>query len=239
MNFPPLPSHPALFLDIDGTLLELRDAPDQVAADGELLSLLPALRQSCGGALAVVSGRPVGGIDGLFFPLRLPAAGQHGIERRDAAGNTHFHDGCGRQLDALRRQMGALVERHPELLMEDKGASIALHFRRTPHLAGEVRSRLEECLLEAADFCLQEGKMVLEVKPAGRDKGTALLEFMAEPPFRGRLPVFLGDDVTDEYAFLEVNRLGGLAVKVGEGPSVAPWRLPGVAAVRAWLGRLL
>jgi trehalose 6-phosphate phosphatase len=238
MNAPPLPSVPALFLDIDGTLVELRDSPGQVAVDRELLSLLPALHRSCGGALALVSGRPVSGIDVLFSPLKLPAAGQHGVERRDAAGETHSHAVCGAQLDALRQRAAALAQRHPELLVEDKGASVALHFRAAPHLAGEVQACLEEWLAEAADFTLQEGKMVLEAKPAGRDKGTALLEFMAEPPFRGRQPVFLGDDVTDEYGFQAVNRLGGLAVKVGQGTSAAPWRLPDVAAVHAWLRRL-
>jgi len=238
MTHPPLPSAPALFLDIDGTLVELQDSPEQVAVDRDLLALLPPLFAACGGALALVSGRPVSGIDDLFAPLKLPAAGQHGVERRDAAGETHFHAGCGIQLDALRRRAAALAQRHPELLVEDKGASVAVHFRRAPHLAGEVRACLEEWLEEAADFKLQGGKMVLEAKPAGRDKGTALLEFMAEAPFLGRLPVFLGDDVTDEYGFQAVNRLGGLAIKVGEGPSVAPWRLPDVAAVHAWLGEL-
>ncbi len=238
MTHPPLPAAPALFLDIDGTLLELQDSPGQVAVDRDLLALLPPLFAACNGALALVSGRPVSGIDDLFAPLKLPAAGQHGVERRDAAGETHFHLGCGIQLDVLRRRAAALAQRQPELLVEDKGASVAVHFRRAPHLAGEVRARLEEWLEDAPDFRLQIGKMVLEAKPAGRDKGIALLEFMAEVPFRGRLPVFLGDDATDEYGFRAVTELGGMAIKVGEGSSVAPWRLPDVAAVRTWLGSL-
>ena len=124
----------------------------------------------------------------------------------------------------------------PELLVEDKGMSIAVHYRQAPQFAGEVRRMLGECLVQCGDtFRLQEGKMVVELKPAGQDKGTAIIEFMNEAPFRGRIPVFIGDDITDEHGFVAVNNLGGHSVKVGPGSSAARWRIPNVTAVRAWL----
>jgi trehalose 6-phosphate phosphatase len=125
------------------------------------------------------------------------------------------------------------------LLVEDKGLSLAVHYRQVPERADEVRRALQRCLDSAGKaFHLQPGKMVLEVMPGGSDKGTAILAFMAEAPFLHRLPVFLGDDVTDEHGFAMVHRLGGRAIKVGRGASLARERLADVAAVRAWLERM-
>jgi trehalose 6-phosphate phosphatase len=189
-----------------------------------------------GGALALISGRPVAEVDRLFAPMLLPIAGQHGAERRNAVGATHLHPYSAKQLDDLRHCILNWAFKIPELLVEDKGMSIAVHYRQAPQLAGEVRRILGECLAQCGDtFRLQEGKMVVELKPAGRDKGTAIIEFMSEAPFRGRIPVFIGDDVTDEHGFAAVNNLGGHSVKVGPGSSAARWRIPNVTAVRAWL----
>jgi trehalose 6-phosphate phosphatase len=125
---------------------------------------------------------------------------------------------------------------HQGLVFEDKGASVALHYRLAPQLARAAQSMVREAaepLGEAVE--VQQGKMVVELKPAGCDKGKAIAQFMREAPFEGRVPVFLGDDVTDEYGFRVVNAMGGHAVKVGEGPSVARWRIDNPAAARAWL----
>lgn len=234
----PLPpgSRTAWFLDIDGTLLELAATPDGVRVDQGVLNLLTQLREVSGGAVALISGRSVAIVDSLFKPLRLPVAGQHGVERRDAAGVTHYHQANGQTLTAVRHALAIWAAERPGLLLEDKGLSLALHYRQAPALEADVR-RFIELMVAASggDFCLQSGKMVVEIKPTGRDKGTAIREFLDEAPFHGRIPVFVGDDVSDEYGFEIVNRLGGIAIKVGDEPTTASRRLPDVTAVREWL----
>ncbi|HXF67290.1 MAG TPA: trehalose-phosphatase [Burkholderiales bacterium] len=226
----------AFFLDIDGTLLEHAERPDAVRADPALGRLLAGLQRACGGALALISGRPVAEMDALFAPLRLPAAGQHGVERRDARGTVHRHAIPAEPLRRAARRLGDFAARHAGMLLEDKGHSLALHFRLAPELSGAARAAVAEALAELGpQFEMQAGKLVFELKPGGRDKGTAIEEFMRETPFLGRTPVFIGDDLTDEYGFGIVNRLGGHAIKVGEGHSAAPWRLADAAAVRCWL----
>lgn len=227
----------AVFLDIDGTLLEHVERPDAVRADAALGSLLVALHEATRGALALISGRPVATLDALFAPLRLAVAGQHGIERRGADSRLHRHAFPLEPLRRAARQLGDFAARHAGLLLEDKGHSLALHFRLAPQLAGAAREAVAEVLAALGpDFEMQSGKLVLEIRPGGRNKGTAIEEFMAEAPFAGRLPVFIGDDTSDEYGFAIVNRIGGHAIKVGPGPSSARWRLADAAAVRKWLG---
>lgn len=239
IELPDGPAACAFFLDIDGTLVDIADTPDRVCVDPRLLDTVRRLDAAAGGALALISGRPVDGVDRLFAPLRLPVAGQHGAERRDAAGVVHSHPLCGQQMAALRRCVAAWAAAQADVLVEDKGMSLAVHYRQAPQLGDAVQHALRECIERFGDgFRLQPGKMVLEVKPAGKDKGTAIMEFMQEAPFSGRVPVFVGDDVTDEHGFAVVNSLGGHSVKVGPGPSAARWRMPGVAAVRAWLREL-
>lgn len=240
MDTPPLPdANCAWFLDIDGTLLEFAETPELVWCDPALIEQLRLLAGASAGALALVSGRPIAVVDRLFAPLRLPVAGQHGAERRNAAGRVQYHGAAPERLELIRGLLNAWAGERPGVLVEDKGLTLAVHFRRAPRFRDELERYLLQ-LVEGCDgFRLQSGKMVFEVKPAGRDKGTAVAEFMAEPPFCGRRPVFIGDDVTDEYAFTEVQRLGGMTVKVGEGSSVARWRLRDVAAVRAWIAAWL
>jgi trehalose 6-phosphate phosphatase len=133
-----------------------------------------------------------------------------------------------------------MVAEHPALVLEDKGMNLALHYRSAPELGATVHETLRRLVEELGDdFELQSGKMVMEIKPSGKDKGTAIAEFLAEAPFRGRLPVFIGDDLTDEFGFELINRVGGCSVKVGEGSSAAHWRLPNAVAVRAWLKRFV
>lgn len=239
-DLPGGPTAHAFFLDMDGTLLDIAEAPDLVQADPQLLVTISTLYRATGGAIAVISGRTVAGIDRLLAPLRLPAAGQHGVERRDAAGNTYRHAHSVAQLDELRRCVQQWAAGVDGLLIEDKGMSLAVHYRQMPQLAEQVRQALQECLGRIGDdFGLQPGRMVVDVKPNGRDKGTAILEFMGEPPFAGRIPVFIGDDVTDEHGFAAVSRLGGRTIKVGPGPTIADRRLPDVAGVRLWLESIL
>lgn len=229
----------ALFLDIDGTLLDLAAHPSAVTVDQDLAPLLRALYDATAGAVALITGRTVADADSLFAPLKLCVAGQHGAERRDFAGGLHLH---APPLTGLRRaamRLHHLVSVHPGLVLEEKGMNVALHFRGVPRLEAELVPLLEQLVSELGqDFELQAGKMVLEIKPTGRDKGTAIEEFMQEQPFRGRTPIFIGDDLTDEYGFALVNRLGGRSIKVGADASVAPWRLADATAVRGWLDRL-
>lgn len=235
-GLPPLPAASAFFLDVDGTLLAIATTPASVTVDPGLPRLLGRLQDATGGALALISGRAITALDRLFAPLRLPAAGQHGAERRDAGGAIHAHAIHASGLGEARTAARAFAGSHPGVLVEDKGLSLAVHFRQAPASEAALRARLEAVVAESGgELALQPGKMVFELKPAGRDKGSAIAEFMAEPPFRGRFPVFIGDDVTDEYGFAMVNELGGLSVKVGDGVSCARARLDGVEQVRGWL----
>ena len=237
---PPFQRNWAFFLDIDGTLLEIAETPDAVEANRSELALVGKLSRAAGGAVALISGRSLHVIDQLFSPLVLPAAGQHCVERRDAAGRRHRHRFSVNTLKPAAGGIRTFAARHKGLVFEDKGASVALHYRLAPQLAAAAHDAMREAAEPLGDQVeVQGGKMVVELKPAGCDKGKAIEAFMQEPPFAGRVPVFLGDDVTDEYGFRVVNRLEGHSVKVGEGPSAARWRLQDPAAARAWLGEWL
>lgn len=226
----------AYFFDIDGTLVAIADSPARVRVDDALRRLIAALHRSAGGAVALVSGRAIADIDALFKGSRLPVAGQHGAERRDASGMVSRRARSAAGFPQVRSELASLVERHPSLLLEDKGLSLALHYRAAPRLGGLVHRVMRGLhARHRKDLHLVAGKRVVELLPAGSDKGAAVLRFMREQPFRGRTPVFVGDDVTDEAAFVSVNRLDGHSVKVGAGPTAARWRLADVAAVRRWL----
>jgi len=226
----------ALFLDIDGTLVDIEDRPDTVRIDAGLRDLLRGLCGAMDGAVALISGRSVKEIDRLLAPLRLPAAGQHGAERRSANGLLHLHAPVLERMHEAADRLSRFAARRRGLIVESKGMSLALHYRLAPKLRKLAEAKMRELAMHLGpEYCLQQGKQVLELKPSGRDKGTAIEEFMREPPFAGRLPVFLGDDLTDEFGFACVNRLGGHSVKVGFGASVAAWRIADAAAVRRWL----
>lgn len=236
--WPPADTAPswAFFLDIDGTLLEYADRPGAVCVEGALASTLVRLHRATDGAMALISGRAVSDVDALFAPLVVPAAGQHGAERRSADGTHHRHPTLAEALRPAAEALAGFAGRHPGVFLEDKGMSVALHFRLRPELRDRVArevSRVAETLGDA--WAVQAGRLVLEIRPGGRDKGVAIAEFFAEPPFAGRVAVFVGDDLTDEHGFRMVNRLGGLSVKVGAGGTAARWRLHDSAAVRRWL----
>ncbi len=238
---PPIAPSDALFLDVDGTLLDLAPTPAEVRVDAELFGLLPGLHCALDGACALVSGRALSDLDELFPGLALPAAGQHGCERRDAQGTLHLHAPDRGTLARLGALFADFATRHEGLLLEDKGATLALHYRLAPQLAAKVRQTMEAALADepGAALCLQPGKMLIEIRPDKRDKGAAIRDFMGEMPFAGRRPVFVGDDHGDEHGFAVVRRLGGYGVKVGPGRTRARHRLPDVAAVRQWLAVLV
>ncbi len=232
---PHLPADAGFFLDIDGTLLDIAERPQLVRIDDDLGRLLATVRDASDGAVALISGRPVAEIDRLFG-RNFCAAGQHGAERRDFAGKMHRHRVPLAGLRKARTSLREMVARHPALVLEDKGMNLAVHYRLAPELGATVQEVVRRLAEELGDdFGTQAGKMVMEIKPSGKDKGTAIAEFLEEAPFRGRLAVFIGDDLTDEFGFELINRVGGCSVKVGEGSSAAHWRLPNALAVRAWL----
>jgi trehalose 6-phosphate phosphatase len=226
----------ALFLDADGTLLEIAPRPEAVRAAPGLIDTLDRLDALLGGAVAFVSGRRIGDLDRIFAPLVWPAAGVHGLERRRADGSIERHQ-TRAPLEPIRRALATFVEARPGLLLEDKGLTVSLHYRLAPEQEHAVLD-LARVLVAGREreLRLLEGKMVVEFQPLVADKGAAIAGFMSEPPFLGKRPVFLGDDVTDEDAFKAVNRLGGVTVLVGpERPSAAQRRLSGVPAVHRWL----
>jgi trehalose 6-phosphate phosphatase len=229
-----------LFLDVDGTLLDIADTPSGVLVDAELKSLLAAVARRLEGAVALVSGRSIEAVDRLFDPLVLPAAGLHGLERRTAAGEKKIHgtpDGAP-TLAAARAALAAFVSTHPNTLFEDKGRALALHFRLAPEFETSARQAVQAAVRELGDaYHVQEGKMVLEIKPAAATKATAVEAFLLEPPFLDRTPVFVGDDLTDQAGFRAVEAAGGISIGVGYRVQ-GQWRLENPAAVRRWLGSI-
>lgn len=237
----PDPARIALFLDVDGTLLEFADHPDGVAVDPSLRMLLASLWRALGGALAPVSGRPLDQVDRLLGLPRSAAAGLHGAELRGADGavSLHVHDGA--RLSALHREALARTSGLGGVLVETKPNGVALHWRNAPAAAHAV-DEVARALIEGTGpgFVLQRGDHVVELKPAGIDKGDAVARLMREPVFAGRSPWVVGDDHTDEYAFAMAQSLGGNGVVVGpRRPTVARWALRDPAAVHGWLVALL
>ena len=224
--------HPscALFLDFDGTMVDLAPQPDAVHVPEPLIAVLQDLRQALQGAIAVISGRPLAQIDDYLSPLRLAVAGVHGAERRSADGTLHLLDT--HPLDHVEEAACALAAQHPGLLVENKRGSLALHYRQRPDLEELCIASMQKAVRESTGLTLLRGKMVVEAKPGGASKGRSIESFLAEPPFAGRVPVFIGDDVTDEVGFCTVQGLGGTGIKVGEGETSAWRRLPNPAALR-------
>ncbi len=225
-----------LFLDVDGTLLEIRDTPSAVVADADLLELLSDFHAALGGALCLVSGRSIAEIDRIMSPARYPAAGAHGAELRGADGPIPAEKGAPFPADA-EKALQSVADRHEGLLLERKQGGVSLHYRKAPALEPACREAVESLMADLGeDFRLIAGKMVFEISPAAHNKGAAIRRIGDEPPFAGRTPVFVGDDVTDEDGFEAVNRLGGVTVRVGDiDHSAAKFTLPDVAAVRPWL----
>jgi trehalose 6-phosphate phosphatase len=207
-----------LFLDVDGTLLEIAATPDAVQVEASLQDLLNRLRTVLGGAVALISGRPIVSLDRLFGPHRWAAAGVHGLERRDSQGRWHSQNGFDVATVAQARdRLRQLAERLPGTILEDKGLSVALHYRQVPQLESQIHSEIRAILRALGGrLVLLEGRMVVELRLAGANKADAIREFLGEAPFKGRRPIFIGDDLTDETALEEVQRVGGLSIAVGD-----------------------
>ena len=229
----------AVFLDFDGTLVEIAPRPDQVRVDEALPGDLRRLHGRLDGALAIVTGRPITVIDGFLAPERFDVAGLHGVERRTGAELL----GC-RPEDHpdLRAGVARLLSETadiPAILIEDKGCSVAVHWRlATPSDA----ERAEAVVVSVADtlrarFRLQRGKSVAEILPISATKGHAIRAFLRAAPYAGRTAVFAGDDVTDEEGFDDVNAVGGISVKIGSGPTIAERRLSDLEDVRRLVAR--
>ncbi len=230
----------AFFLDFDGTLADIAPQPDLVKVDPELVQILQQLQKACDGALAIISGRAIATIDHYLQPLKAATAGIHGAEFRFADGTLERAPVSQQDLARAKQLAQEFAGKHQGVLFEDKEISFSLHFRQAPQFEGQVEAFMTELVpARLSSYELQRGKKVIEAKPQGCNKGEAIRRFMAQPPFRGKQPVYAGDDVTDEDAFGVVNALGGLSVKIGEGETQAQLRLQSPAALQSWLQSLL
>jgi trehalose 6-phosphate phosphatase len=223
----------AIFTDFDGTLVDLADTPDAIAVPDALSTEIVEAARLVDGALAVISGRELADLE-RYLPSGIAAAGGHGTERRRSDGSritpaASLNEAAANVASRLRE----FVDGHPGLLLELKTSSVALHYRRAPDLADACRDAMAEALAAAPDFEMLEGKMVVEARPVALGKADAIRAFMNEAPFIGRVPVFLGDDVTDEDGFRAAQEMGGVGIKIGEGKTAARIRTPDVESARA------
>ncbi|MEO6186211.1 MAG: trehalose-phosphatase [Steroidobacteraceae bacterium] len=236
--WPPAQTGIALFLDVDGTLIDLAPAPDDARLRADTLALLQRAFDALDGALALVSGRSVNQVDQLVWPLCLPAAGVHGLERRTAQGQ-HVMHADGQSLEPVRRSLRDFAGSLPGLIFEDKTLGLAIHYRHVPGAEPQV---LQAVMAAAAQLdgaaTVQPGDMVIELKAGPLNKGSAVADFMREHPFSGRRPVFVGDDLTDEDALQWAAAHGGFGVAVGSRVS-STYRLQDSRAVAQWIEQLI
>lgn len=229
----------AFFFDVDGTLAALQDTPEMVSIPSHVRKDLSQLSKLCGGAVAVVSGRPLSQIDQLFSPLVLPAAGIHGAEWRDIQGNLSRTSADPQTLKRIEQRLELGINDLPGVVLEKKKIAFALHYRQAREFSHQTRELARAVAEEFPGLALQSGKCVAELKPASIDKGVAIMRFMQQAPFKGRVPVFFGDDLTDEKGFKAVNQLQGISVKVGEGRTQARYHLHSTDDVYAWIKQSL
>lgn len=232
-----VPRQSAFFFDFDGTLVDIAPRPELVVVPPEVSGLLRALEVHFGGAIAIITGRPLAAVDNFLTPIRLAMAAEHGSVRRDSSGALHVSEGDAGAVAAAYGALQTLADANPGLLLERKTSSLALHYRQRPELGDLCAATVEETVAANPGLIVLPGKMVFELKPKGIDKGVAVRAFMAEPPFLGRTPIFAGDDVTDEHAFAVVNALGGISVKIDEGATEATYRT-NRAGLIDWLSQL-
>ncbi len=230
MLLPPF-DQAALLLDLDGTLLDIAPTPDQVVVPPTLPATLARLRDQLGGALAVISGRPVDQVDALLPGVVPAVAGEHGGALRPAPGAALVRAAVPDLPPGLIEAAQAITAAHPGVLLERKARGFVLHYRPAPEAGPSVRAAMEALVAPYhGDFRLLAAHMAWEIRPRGVDKGTAITEVMALPEFAGRLPVFIGDDVTDEDGMVVARAMGGVGLFV-------PEVFGSAGAVRAWLAR--
>lgn len=227
----------AIFLDFDGTIVEIEQSPEAVLLPAATRRLLKALRDRSGGALALISGREIAALDRMLHPLVLPVAGVHGLERRDAQGVIHTSPST--DLTPVTFVLKKTIGRESGVLIEQKPGAVAIHYRLRPDLERRCRESVEKIVQYRPDLCLLRGKMVFELTHNCADKGSAIDAFLSEPPFAGRIPIFAGDDVTDEAGFSFVNGRGGISIKVGAQQTAAQFRVKGVPELENWLGAVV
>jgi trehalose 6-phosphate phosphatase len=233
-----LPSR-AVLLDVDGTILDLAPTPLEVVVPPDLTVALELLSRRVGGALAFVSGRPLAELDLFFAPLKLPSIAVHGAELRQADGTvrraTAFLD------PELKVELVRIADDRPGVVIEDKGYSVAIHYRQAPHLGHEVRDEVSAVCARFTSARLEilPGKSVVEVKQPSFNKGTAVRELMQHEPFKGRRPIFIGDDVTDEAAFDVMPEFDGVAFSVGREVQGIAGMFETPTAVRRWIAEMV
>lgn len=223
----------SLFLDFDGTLVEIAPRHDAVQVSSELRELLVELRERLDGRVAILTGRSAENVERLIEPLLLAIGGHHGLETRNAQGSAAIERPP--ILDEMLRELRQLERDHPGVLIEEKPLGIAIHYREAPEAEEACRTAVEEAARRSG-LEVQPGKMVLELKPEGGNKGLALRRLLDQPPFAGTIPVFLGDDLTDEPGFAAAQELGGAGILIGDrSPTAADYRLESVEEALAWL----
>jgi trehalose 6-phosphate phosphatase len=226
----------ALFLDFDGTLVDIVERPDAVVVDPALPDILTRLQERLGGALAIISGRPIAFLDQRLIPHQFDIAGLHGLEHRIAGQlflcdpDEHPH------LRRMVERLSAAVADKAGVLIEDKGCSVAIHWRLAPQ-EKDFALAMAQAAIEAlgSDYRLQYGKAVAEILPSAAGKGKVIERFLHEAPYKGRKPIFVGDDLTDENGFKTVNAYGGLSIRIGAGETIARKRLGTPADLRQCL----
>jgi trehalose 6-phosphate phosphatase len=225
-----------IFLDFDGTLVEIADRPDDVRVDAATLRLIEGLRDRVGRALALVSGRDIHVVDRLLYPLVLPVAGVHGLQRRDASGRLHSPVIDQGVVEAIAAEVEAAFHSEPGVVIERKTGAVAIHFRLRPDFRKKCLALARKILRARPGLDMIEGKMVFEIRLHGDDKGAVIATFLEERPFRGRRPIFVGDDATDEPGFVAVNARDGVSIKIGDDPTAATYRAAHIGEFLTWLG---
>lgn len=239
-NIPPPPLDPrrhALFLDFDGSIVDFAPTPDTIVLMPGTIALLENLSRRLGGALAVVTGRHIADVDRHLAPLLLPASGVHGREFRPRPGDER-DDPIPAEIEQARKRLSAALGSNDPIRLEDKKSALVLHFRSHPDQRGRAEALATDAALGLETLHVMAGHAIFEILQRGITKGRALRRFMRRAPFAGRIPVFVGDDATDEDGMRAAAAEGGFGVKIGPEDTAAAYRLPDTAAVHDWLSRL-
>ncbi|MGB0086481.1 MAG: trehalose-phosphatase [Rhodomicrobiaceae bacterium] len=229
----------AFFFDFDGTLAEIAERPEDVEVTEAARATIEALRSATHGAVAIITGRDIASIDHFLDPVHLPVAGVHGLTRRDANGQLHAPEIDTAALASIETALEPLVNGKSGLILERKHGAVALHYRKRPELEGECLTAMEDAARRASNITIRRGKMVIEATGHSSNKGAAIGSFLGEVPFSGRVPVFAGDDLTDEDGFAFVNAQKGISIKVGCGDTEARYRVEDREGLIDWLNGII